>query len=65
MSYVNYMIEKNRKRIFIGRICHAIDRYAKASDKYMEDYDKNKEWKFRNLKSLQPTCLIKNNMVHT
>ena len=43
MSYVNYMIEKNRKIIFIGRICHAIDRYAKASDKYMEDYDKNKE----------------------
>ena len=26
-----------------GRICHAIDRYAKANTKYMKDYDKNKE----------------------
>ena len=42
MSYVNSIIEKNRKRIFIGRTCHAIDPYAKASDKYMEDHDKKK-----------------------
>ena len=24
-----------------GRICHTIDRYAKANDKYMKNYDKN------------------------
>ena len=26
-----------------GGICHAIYRYAKANNKYMNDYDKNKE----------------------
>ena len=26
-----------------GGICHAICRYAKANNKYMNDYDKNKE----------------------
>ena len=26
-----------------GRICHAIHRYPKAKNKYMKDYDKNKE----------------------
>ena len=26
-----------------GRICHAIYQYAKANNKYMKDYDKNKE----------------------
>ena len=26
-----------------GAICHAIHMYAKASNKYMKDYDKNKE----------------------
>ena len=26
-----------------GGICHAIHRYEKASNKYMKDYDKNKE----------------------
>ena len=26
-----------------GRICHEIHRYAKANNKYMKDYDKNKE----------------------
>ena len=25
-----------------GGICHAILQYAKANDKYMKDYDKNK-----------------------
>ena len=25
-----------------GKICHAIHRYAKADNKYMENYDKNK-----------------------
>ena len=33
------MIEKR----IIGGICHSINRYVKATDKYMEDYDKNKE----------------------
>ena len=26
-----------------GGICHAIHRYVKANNKYMKDYDKNKE----------------------
>ena len=26
-----------------GGICHAIYRYAKANNKYMKNYDKNKE----------------------
>ena len=26
-----------------GEICHAIHYYAKANNKYMKDYDKNKE----------------------
>ena len=27
-------------------ICHSISRYAKANDKYIKDYDKNKELSF-------------------
>ena len=27
----------------IGEICHSIYQYAKANNKYMKDYDKNKE----------------------
>ena len=26
-----------------GGVCHSIHRHAKANNKYMEDYDKNKE----------------------
>ena len=26
-----------------GRICHSIYQYAKTNNKYMKDYDKNKE----------------------
>ena len=33
------MVEKG----FRGGICHAIHRYAKANNKFMKNYDKNKE----------------------
>ena len=33
------MLEKG----IIGIICHSIYRYAKANNKYMKNYDKNKE----------------------
>ena len=33
------MVEKGIR----GGIYHAIDRYAGANEKYMKDYDKNKE----------------------
>ena len=33
------MVEKGIK----GGICHFINRYVNANDKYMEDNDKNKE----------------------
>ena len=47
------MIEKE----FRGGICHTIHWYAKANNKYMEDYSKNKEpsylkyWDVNNLYS--------------
>ena len=33
------MIEKDTRRV----TCHSIYRYAKAHNKYLKDYDKNKE----------------------
>ena len=33
------MVEKGIR----GGICHCLYRYAKANDKYMKGYDKNKE----------------------
>ena len=36
------MIEKGIR----GEICNSIQRYAKANNKYMKDYDKNKESSF-------------------
>ena len=41
------MVEK----VIRGGICHAIQRYAKANDKYMKNYDKNIE------SSCQTTCM--------
>ena len=47
------MVEKGIR----GGICHAIHQYAKANNKYMKDYDKNKEssylkyWRKNNLYS--------------
>ena len=38
-----------------GRICHSIYRYEKANNKYMKDYDKNKEssyLQYRNVNNL-------------
>ena len=29
-----------------GGICHSIFRYAKANNKYIKNYDKNKEWSY-------------------
>ena len=37
-----YMLLMVEKGIRVG-ICHAIHRYVEANNKYMEDYDKNKE----------------------
>ena len=48
------MVEKGIR----GGICHAIHQYAKANNKYMKDYDKNKElsylkyWDVNNLYDL-------------
>ena len=36
------MVEKDIR----GRICHSIYRYAKANNKYIKDYDKNKEMSY-------------------
>ena len=36
------MLPMVEKGIRVG-ICHAIHRYAKGNNKYMRDYDKNKE----------------------
>ena len=33
------MVEKS----ITGGICHSLYRYAKANNKFMKDYDKNKE----------------------
>ena len=37
------MVEKGIR----GGICHVIHRYAKANNKYMKHYDKNKESSFQ------------------
>ena len=33
------MVEKGSR----GGICHSVNRYAKVNNKYVKDYDKNKE----------------------
>ena len=45
------MVEKEIR----GGICHAIHRYAKANNKYMKNYDKNKESSY--LQRLDPDNL--------
>ena len=40
----------------IGGICHAIYWYAKASNKYMKDYDKNKELSYHKYWDLNSLC---------
>ena len=37
-----FMVERG----ITGGVCLAIHRYAKANNKYMKDYDKNKEWSY-------------------
>ena len=32
-----------KTEVKLGGICHVIHHYAKASNKYMKDYDRNKE----------------------
>ena len=45
------MVEKGIR----SRICHSFDRYGKVNNKYMKDYNKNKEllylkyWNINNL----------------
>ena len=34
------------KKDIRGEIYHSIYRYAKVNNKYMKDYDKNKEWSY-------------------
>ena len=34
-----------------GRICHAIYRYVKANNKYMKNYEKNKESSYLSLEA--------------
>ena len=31
------------EKIIRGELCHSINRYSKANNKYMKDYDKNEE----------------------
>ena len=40
------MVEKGIR----GGICHAIHQNVKAKNKYMKDYDKNKESSYLNIK---------------
>ena len=39
------MVEKGIR----GGLCLSIYRYAKANNKYMKDFDKNKEWSYFNI----------------
>ena len=39
------MVEKSIR----GRICHYVYGYAKANNKYMKDYNKNKESSYSNI----------------
>ena len=46
-----------------GEICHVIYQYAKANDKYIKDYDKNKEcsyFKYCNVNNLYGWAMSQN-----
>ena len=43
-----------------GGICHLIHRYAKANNKYMKNYDKNKEFSYIQYLDANNLCLKKN-----
>ena len=46
------MVKKGIK----GGICHANHQYAKANNKYMKDYDENKEPSYLKYWDLQKLC---------
>ena len=46
------MVEKGIR----GGICHSIYRYAKANNKYMKDYDKNKESSYLKYRDVKHLC---------
>ena len=56
------------EKVIRGGICHSIRRYAKANNKYMKDYDKNKElshvryWNINNsyVGAMSQTLLVNN-----
>ena len=48
------MLLKVEKGTRVG-LCFSVNRYVKANDKYIKDFDKNKEWSYRkywNVKNL-------------
>ena len=44
------------KKWIKGGICHANHQYAKANNKYMKDYDENKEPSYLKYWDLQKLC---------
>ena len=50
-----WMVEKGIR----GGICHFIYRYAKANNKYMKDYDKNKELSYIQILGLQIIYMVR------
>ena len=46
------MVEKS----ITGGICHSLYRYAKANNKFMKDYDKNKELSYLQQRDVNNSC---------